>query len=154
MRMTDSSVLPPANRSEIATALVLMTVGGMIALEASGYPLGSTARMGPGFVPLCLGLMLAALGLIIAVSERRTAQEADAVPWRPILAVSAGLLAWAVLADRAGLMAANAALVTLAALAEPGFRPMRTLLIFVGMTALGYVVFIQGLRVPIPLINM
>lgn len=151
--MTDPAARPRANRSEIVTALALALAGGLIALEASGYPLGTTARMGPGFVPLSLGVLLAALGVVIAVTEWHAADQPPAVPWRPILAVSAGLLAWALLADRAGLIAANAALVTLAALAEPGFRPVRTLLIFAGLTALGYVVFVQGLRVPIPLIR-
>jgi hypothetical protein len=44
--------------------MVLLGVGA--ALTGSGYKVGSLARMGPGFMPAVLGVVLAFLGILIA----------------------------------------------------------------------------------------
>ena len=44
--------------------MLLLGIGA--AVTGSGYKFGSLARMGPGFMPVVLGIVLAFIGLLIA----------------------------------------------------------------------------------------
>lgn len=63
-------------------------VGGGFAAGASQYNVGSGARMGPGYFPLILGLMLAVLGCAIAIKSMVTpTPDGDKVgkfAWKPL----------------------------------------------------------------------
>ena len=50
-----------------------MAVGIIAVVGASQYPIGTLARMGPGFFPLCLGVMLIVVGLISLAGSLRSA---------------------------------------------------------------------------------
>lgn len=65
------------NRDQ-AAGLALAALGAYVALGARGYPFGSLAQPGPGFLPFALGLMLAACGAVLALAA------AFAPPTRPI----------------------------------------------------------------------
>jgi len=57
------------NRDRVAGALIAF-LGTYIAIAARDYPFGSLAEPGPGFVPFALGVLLGALGLVIAIGAR------------------------------------------------------------------------------------
>ncbi|NBX22059.1 MAG: hypothetical protein EBR58_12120 [Betaproteobacteria bacterium] len=48
------------SQKDFFAGLMFTVVGGSFAAGASQYTLGSGAKMGPGYFPLILGLMLAA----------------------------------------------------------------------------------------------
>jgi hypothetical protein len=162
--------------------------------------------MGPGYVPLALGLVLVALGLATVVkayvapdpapgqatvstvpdadvpdadvpdSEVHDAVVPDAVvpdavvpdaemsdadaldsrplagiQWRPTVAVFAAVTFFALTIDGLGLLPATFGTGLLAALARPGTKPVRALVIAVGLTLASWVIFVVLLQLRLSL---
>ena len=60
--------MPPAAgafRDNLAAGGVFVAIGAAFAVGASRYELGTALNMGPGYLPLVLGLVLVTLGLVI-----------------------------------------------------------------------------------------
>ena len=53
------------SQKDFYSGLMFMLVGGAFAWGATSYSVGTGARMGPGYFPLLLGVVLAALGAAI-----------------------------------------------------------------------------------------
>lgn len=135
-------------RREIIGGLAVAALGSVAVWEASGYPIGQLTRMGPGYFPLVLGIVLVALGLGIAWQGRRV-ETAPAKPnVRAVCAVSSGMVAFGLLVHRAGVVPATIALVLLASLAEARPRLGTIIGLALGLAAFGYVVFIRALGLP------
>ena len=136
------------DRSDVLLALAIVVFG--IAVAAGGIELsvGSIRRMGPGFLPLCLGILMAALGTVV-LFEPQPAREDGPPGWRSLCLVSLALAAFAGLVETLGLFPATAALVILTAFAdrEP-LRPLTLLATVAGLCAVGYLLFVLALRLP------
>ena len=126
-------------------------LGAAIAAQASRYELGEIARMGPGYLPLLLGSVLTLLGLAILIDEWGSGERFPLVKLRPILAVTAGLAAWIVLAERAGFIAATTALIVLASFAEREVRLPPVLIAAALISLIAGIIFVIGFGVPLPL---
>ena len=65
------AVTPPQRRRSLnrehAAGIALAVLGLYVAIAAREYPLGSIAEPGPGFLPLALGMMLAACGIVLVI---------------------------------------------------------------------------------------
>jgi hypothetical protein len=55
------------NQKDVASGLIFIGIGGFFALNALQLELGTPLRMGPGFFPLGLSLILMGLGLAICL---------------------------------------------------------------------------------------
>lgn len=53
------------SRKEAVSAIVLLSFSIAISYQASRYPFGKLSKIGPGFLPFYLGLVLIALSIII-----------------------------------------------------------------------------------------
>ncbi|MBB1073667.1 tripartite tricarboxylate transporter TctB family protein [Rhodoferax sp. 4810] len=86
---------------DVYAGSLLALVGSVFAWGATSYTVGSSARMGPGYFPLMLGVLLAVLGLIIAVrGARRNPEQRQAVgpwAWKPLFFIVAGNLLFGLL---------------------------------------------------------
>jgi hypothetical protein len=74
--------------------LMFLVVGGLFAIGAQKYNVGSAARMGPGYFPMLLGILLAILGAAIIfyamVHNPAHGKDGDKVgswAWKPIIYV-------------------------------------------------------------------
>lgn len=74
--------------------LMFLVVGGLFAIGAQKYNIGSAARMGPGYFPMLLGILLAVLGAAIIfyamVHNSAHGKDGDKVgswAWKPIMYV-------------------------------------------------------------------
>ncbi|MBP2231885.1 hypothetical protein J2847_005208 [Azospirillum agricola] len=137
--------------------------GAGFAAVASGYPLGTAARMGPGWFPLVLGLLLVALGALVALAggagaERPASDQpaasprdeaASAIGWRPLLHVTLSVTAFALLIEPAGLVAASVALVLLSASGGWEFRWTEATALAGSLAALVVGLFAYALHIPI-----
>ncbi|MCU0870204.1 MAG: tripartite tricarboxylate transporter TctB family protein [Burkholderiales bacterium] len=119
---------------------------------------GSLLRMGPGWLPRALSWILLALGAVVAVSawtaRHDTAADTDAVAaiaWRPLLTITAAVAAFGVLLERAGLIVAVLALVTVACHAEPRRGVVGPAVLALLLAALAWAIFVAGLGMPIAL---
>lgn len=68
--------------------LLLLAVAGVFAIGLRELDIGSAFRMGPGYFPLVLTLLLGALGLAITVNGLRVQGEpVGALPWRGLILI-------------------------------------------------------------------
>jgi hypothetical protein len=145
-------------RRDYYAGALMMLLGAGAALEGSRYHVGSLTNMGPGFFPTALGILLAIVGVVIAGSAsygEPTAEPADIVSlkpdWRGWFCVSAGALLFIVLAAHGGMVPATLACVFVAALGDRNNSWKQALLLAVGVTVFGTLLFSYGLRVQIPI---
>lgn len=133
------------NQDALAGLLFLL-LGGAFGWGAHGHALGSAAAPGPGYLPLGLSLMLAAIGLALLVRGlTRAGVPLPRLALRPLLAVLGGVLLFALLLPRTGLAVALPPLVLASALARPGARWREVALTALLLTLACGVVFIHGL---------
>lgn len=144
--------LRPRGSELIACAAVtgLGIAGFVIAL---GYDLGSVRRMGPGFFPIAISVVIVLLAIATAVETMTQPPRKNETAWRPLVFISLAVIAWAFLVDRAGLLPATVAMIFISALAKPPFRPVALLLLSAAICISGYLIFIVGLRMPLSLMG-
>lgn len=135
-------------RQQWFCAIAIVLLGAFVVWEGLHYSLGTGFQLGPGAFPVGTGAILVLLGLGVLL-EPPAAGE-DAVPrLRPVLAVSAGIVAWSYLVDRHGLYPATFALVGLAALGGRELGPLGALIIALVLSVGGQLIFIEGLGLPL-----
>lgn len=138
----------------VAAAIVLGGVFGLVI--GLDYKVGSLTRMGPGFFPVALSVLVIVLGAasgVRAVLARQPAEGENLGRLLPLVWVAAGLVAWTFMLRPLGLLSANAALVILAALARWPVRPLQVVGLVAGLTISGWVIFIWGLGMPLTLLG-
>src|SRR5215204_5491075 len=85
--------------------------------------MGTTVRMGPGYVPHMLAYIMMALGGIIAVVALVAPGERTEAPkWKPITMVTIGIVCFAALFESAGLLPALIVLILIASLGGEEFK--------------------------------
>jgi hypothetical protein len=76
------------SQKDFFSGLMFMSVGVAFAWGASGYTIGNGARMGPGYFPLVLGVLLALLGAVITfkalVVETVDGDKVGSFAWKPL----------------------------------------------------------------------
>lgn len=126
----------------------LMFIGfGLIALYfGQKLALGTPVRMGPGYVPRMLSLILLALGALVCIIAVVSGSEPVEKPkWKPITLVTIGIVCFGLLFERAGLIPALIVLVTIASLAGEEFKLAEVIGLIVALAVLCTLVFKVGL---------
>jgi hypothetical protein len=121
-----------------------------------GYAMGTPARMGPAFFPFWLGMILMLFGVVIAFNGYRTkGGDESAFPkfhWIPILYVLGAVVLFGVILKHVGMLIAGIILVFLASYGNPEKVSIRaTAFLAVGLVTFCALVFVWGLKLPIPL---
>lgn len=136
-------------RQEMVAALVVGGIGAAILLLGSDYSFGTLRRIGPGFFPLVVGSLLVLFSAGLVIESLRSDAAAVGFSARPFLMIMAAILAFGVLMERAGLIPATFALVTLSALAERPVRPLTILASAAALSVFGILVFVHALGLPL-----
>ena len=138
------------NGQDFATGLFFIAIGLGAYWIAADYPMGTAMRPDTGVLPKALAWLLVGTGLILAgkalvIEGPRLTGWA----WRPAIMIVIATVAFALLIDRLGLVLTMLVSMTLAALGTPETRWREYALFAIFMIALGVVVFIFGLGMPI-----
>ncbi len=144
--------LPTLKTRNRITGGVIVLTGAYVVWEASTFDLGNAMRLGPGALPLALGVLFILFGLAIAIVNDDGDGEVGRVVWRPVILVLASVLAFALLIESAGLAVATAALVLISGVADPEHTWKSLLALFVVLLAAVYLVFAILLGIPFELI--
>ena len=76
------------SQQDFFSGLMFMVVGIAFAWGATTYTIGEGARMGPGYFPLVLGILLAAMGAFIVfeslVVETEDGEPIGKLAWKPL----------------------------------------------------------------------
>jgi hypothetical protein len=140
---------------DILAGGIFIALGLAFAFGALAYDVGTPLRMGPGYVPLALGVLLAGLGVAVIV-KGLIAGEGDPIgglDWRALIFVTAALLFFGITVRGLGVVGALFGATLLAALARAATSALEALLIAVGLTALSVVIFIFALQLRLPLVG-
>jgi hypothetical protein len=138
-------------RDFLAGAMFLAFGLAAIVISAK-YPLGTAARMGPGYFPRILGILLVALGTLISVRALfLEGQRIAKSMWKPLLLVLGSVTLFALLLPRSGLVVATLALILTASWASHEFTWRASMLSGVLLAALSVMVFHFALGLPFTL---
>jgi hypothetical protein len=124
-----------------------------VALYVSrNYSLGTAVRMGPGYFPMLLGGVLALVGGILVVRSLVIAGDPIGhVRVLPLVVVAVAVVLFGVLLPRLGLAVTLPVVIAVAAFASVQSRRWEVLLLSILLTVFSALVFVYGLRLPIPL---
>jgi hypothetical protein len=127
-------------------------VGAFFAGIALTYKLGTAARMGPGFFPFYLGLILVGIGIaVIFFSLREKGEKVDKFHWGPILWVLGSICLFGVMLKLTGVLAAGVALIVGCSFGSGEFKLKEILWLAIGLSVFCAAVFVGGLKLPIPM---
>jgi Tripartite tricarboxylate transporter TctB family len=138
---------------DILAGAIFIVLGGAFALGALAYDIGSPLRMGPGYVPLVLGGLLVAIGVLVIV-KGFVAEEGEPIgdiDWRALIMTSAALLFFGLTIRGLGVIGALFGTSLLAALARSATSIREALLIAAALTAISVVIFVFALQLRLPL---
>lgn len=163
-------------KHDVLSGLLLMVGGGIFSWLATRYHMGTPNRMGPGFFPFWLGLVLMVVGAIlllqavltsrITVARVATGRGPSVVPvggattptepplkaeWRGWLCILGGVAAFAGLGHYGGLVPATFAAVFISALGDRKNSIKDAFLLSLAMVVVAVLVFSWGLRLQLPL---
>jgi len=89
------------SQKDFFAGLLYAVIGGAFAIGATNYNIGTGARMGPGYFPLLLGVILGVIGLYIMfkalVVETADGDKIGKWAWKPLFFIIAGNLLFGVL---------------------------------------------------------
>ena len=140
------------NPRDFYAGALFIVIGAATILLGSRYTLGTAARMGPGYFPRILGILMIVLGLILALRGVRL--QGAPIPrwhWRPTVLVLGSVVVFGLIMDKVGMAIGTVILILLASAASHEFRPKEAIISGVLLAALAVGVFVVGLSVQLPI---
>jgi Tripartite tricarboxylate transporter TctB family len=142
-------------RKDLWTGILYVVIGVSAFLIARNYTLGSAGRMGPGYFPAAVSLLLVVIGsVIVGRSFLVDGSTVRNFAIRPMAVVLCSIVAFGLLLTRAGFLVAGAVLVLGCAMASERFRldwiPAIGMVGLIGACAF---LFIGGMGIPMPLVG-
>jgi hypothetical protein len=146
------------SQKDFFSGLMFMGVGTAFAWGATTYTIGEGVRMGPGYFPLMLGVLLTALGAFIVfeslVVQTEDGEKVGAWAWRPLAFIIGANLLFGVLLGglpsvgipAMGMIAAIYGLTIVAALASDEFDLKEVLVVATILSIGSYLAFIVLLK--------
>jgi hypothetical protein len=142
--------------------MVLIGLGA--AVGGVSYKVGTLTRMGAGFFPLALGVLLIVLGLLIAGNAWRGQAEVGLLAgqgdrsgsraeWRGWLCILAGIGSFTIIGPYGGLLPATFTTVFISALGDRDNTFVSALALATLMSVIAVVVFWWALQLQIPLLG-
>ena len=150
------------SQKDFFAGLMFTAIGGAFAIGATTYTVGEGARMGPGYFPLMLGILLAVLGLFIVMEslmvETEDGEKIGPWAWRPLgFIIGANVLFGVLLGGLPsigvppmGLIVAIFGLTFVAALAGDEFNAKEVAVLATVLAVGSYLAFVLLLRLQFP----
>ena len=150
------------SQKDFFSGLMFTIVGAAFAYGATSYNVGTGARMGPGYFPLLLGVILALLGATILfkslVVETPDGEPVGAWAWKPLVFIIAGHLLFGILLGglpslglpAMGLIAAIFGTTIVVSLAGDEFNFKETVVLSAILSVMSYAAFILLLKLQFP----
>lgn len=137
-------------RFAIAAMLAAIGVAGLVI--ALDYDFGTLRRMGPGFFPVVLSILLT----LLAISEMIGAlmkPEAQSIDWRPMAAILAAVLGFGLCMRYLGMIPAFLVVIGVSALSERGYGLVPAAMLAAVTCAFAWLLFSRLLGMPLPLLR-
>jgi hypothetical protein len=150
------------SEKDFFSGLMFLLVGIAFAWGSSSYSIGTGARMGPGYFPMVLGVLLAVLGLIVTITalivETPDGNPVGSIAWKPLVFIIAGNLVFgasigglpSIGLPPMGLIFGIFALTFVASNAGDEFKFKEVLILAVVLSLFSYGAFIMLLKLQFP----
>ena len=136
---------------DIIAGLLIIAIGLFWAIWAANhYRVGTPTRMGPGWFPMYLGYVLAVVGVLVTIPAFFRAGEKAVIEWRPVIWITASVLAFALTVKWIGLVPAIFLQVGLGVLADTKLGIVGTLVLAALVALFCHLVFYVGLEIQLP----
>ncbi|MBC7391778.1 MULTISPECIES: tripartite tricarboxylate transporter TctB family protein [unclassified Variovorax] len=149
------------SQKDFFSGLMFAITGIAFAWGATTYNVGSGARMGPGYFPLMLGVVMSAIGLVIIFTaltvETSDGEKIGRWAWKQVVFILLANFAFGVLLGglpsiglpAMGLIVAIYALTLISSLAGNEFNLVKVIVLATVLAAGSYVAFILALKLQI-----
>jgi putative tricarboxylic transport membrane protein len=137
------------------TASLLFSFASVLIAAGTNLPLGTAARMGPGFIPraaaIALLLIAAAIAIrgVLALRRNHAGETMPAFHWRGAASIGGAVLAFALFIQPAGLLASATIAVFVSSLAQTGSHLPERVLLATSLAGFAGLVFSVALGLPI-----
>ena len=150
------------SQKDFFSGVMFSAVGVAFAWGATSYNVGEGARMGPGYFPLMLGILLAILGVVIIftslVVETEGGDPIGKWAWRPLAYIIGANLVFGILLGglpsiklpAMGMIVGIYALTFIASLAGEHFKVKSVLILATVLAIMSYLAFIVLLKLQFP----
>jgi hypothetical protein len=129
--------------------LLFIALGLLFTYEAWMLDMGTALRMGPGYFPFFLALLLLVLGTVILIQATRVKGEpVGPIAWRGMLLILPAPVLFGLTVRGLGFIPAVFLTALFASFASMRMKPLMALVLAVAVTAFSYVVFSLGLGLP------
>jgi putative tricarboxylic transport membrane protein len=140
------------NPQDLLAGLFFLAIAGGALWVAWDYPTGTAVRMSSGYFPRLLCLLLAVIGLFVALRSLVIEGPAlTAVRLRPVLLITAAVVAFAYSIQTLGLVVATTLITLIGGFASPRARLIEMIAAAVVLGAMATAIFIWGIGLPIPI---
>ena len=150
---------PSSFKRDYYGGALMIFLGAGAALEGQRYGMGTLTRMGPGFFPVALGIILIFIGILIAGSAYASSEpdKESFLPAKPEWFAWACIIAspifFIALGEYAGLLPATFACVFVAALGDRETTVKQAAVLGATISACGILLFSFELKIPFPVVR-
>jgi len=150
------------SQKDFFSGLLFITVGTAFAVGANSYTVGTGARMGPGYFPLLLGILMAVLGAVITfnalVIKTPDGDKIGSWAWKPLFFIIAANLVFGLMLGglpsvnipAMGMIVGIYALTFIASLAGEEFSFKAVAILATVLAIMSYLAFIVLLKLQFP----
>ena len=142
------------NKQNFWSGVMFIIIGLAFAWKSTDYSMGTAARMGPGYFPFWLGIIMAGLGVLIfmtSLSKKAAKTEIARFDFKIVAIITASVVVFALLLQPAGLIISMFVLVIISATASHEFTLKVTIANAIFLAILCYLAFVVGLKLVFPI---
>jgi uncharacterized membrane protein len=143
------------NQRDFGAGIMYMVIGLFFTIVATRYPMGTAAKMGPGYFPFWLGILMTLIGLLVLVKSMGAKAAIESIPkfnWKIITQITGSVVLYALLLPRMGFLVAIVVLVLVSVSASKEFTWKGSLINAAFLVSFTYSVFVVGLKLQFPLL--
>jgi putative tricarboxylic transport membrane protein len=131
--------------------VLFIAMGGSACAIALSYAMGTASRMGPGYFPRVLGVLLAALGAALVLRSFRLSGAPLSFPTlKPLFIVLTSVLLFGLIVAHLGLALATVVMVLYSSVASHEYRWKESVLASVALAVFVVIAFRYGLELQLP----
>ena len=150
------------SQKDFLAGLMFAIVGAGFAVGATNYTTGEGARMGPGYFPLLIGILLAIMGLVVVfqalVVETEDGGKVGKIAWKPLFFIIGANIVFGICIGglpklgipSLGLIVGIYALTFIASMAGDEHKSKEVIVLATVLAILSYVAFIYLLNLQFP----
>ncbi len=131
--------------------ILFIAMGGAAFILALDYAMGTAGRMGPGYFPRTLGMLLAGLGLLLVVrSFRITGEKIDLPTLKPLIIILISVALFGLTVNDLGLVLSSILVVLVSSTAAHDYRWKESIVAALALAAFCVAAFRYGLGLQLP----